>query len=62
MNLDDTDWSQRKGLDQWRNFVGIGIPLSQELVLETGYLNHYGKGLSSDVVDHVFGVTLNIRH
>ncbi len=59
-NLNSTDWGARSGLDRWRNFVGVNIPLREGVVVEPGYLNQFVNGSSSDQIDHVFSATLNI--
>lgn len=33
-----TAWGARRGVDQWRSFVGVGIPLAKGLVVEPGYM------------------------
>lgn len=60
-NLNDTDWGAQSGLDRWRNFVGINIPIGQGLTLEPGYLNQYVNRTATDQVDHVLSVTLNMN-
>lgn len=60
-NLNDTDWGAREGLDRWRNFVGVNIPLRSGVTLEPGYLNQYVNRQSTDQVDHVVSVTLNMN-
>jgi hypothetical protein len=61
LNLNDTDWGAQSGLDRWRNFVGINIPLRNGLVIEPGYLNQYVNLTASDQTDHVFSATLNVN-
>jgi Protein of unknown function (DUF2490) len=34
--LNSTDWGARAGLDQWRNFVGVNVPLAKGVTIETG--------------------------
>ena len=60
LNLNDTDWGQQSGLDRWRNFAGLSIPLTPLMTVEPGYLNQYVNTSSSDIVDHVLSVTLNV--
>lgn len=50
------------GLEQWRNSLGISIPLSHKVALEAGYLNRYiiRRG-APDKIDHVFPLTLAYR-
>lgn len=58
-NLNDTDWGPEAGLDRWRNFAGIAIPLRTGVTLEPGYLNQYINRAATDQIDHVIGFTLN---
>lgn len=60
LNLNDTDWGQRSGLDRWRNFIGMNIPISRGVSAEPGYLNQYVNSASGDISDHVLSVTLNV--
>jgi hypothetical protein len=60
-NLNDTDWGARSGIDRWRNFAGLGIPLREGVVLEPGYLNQYVNRTGGDQVDHVLSLTLNVN-
>lgn len=39
IELADTAWGARRGLDQFRGFVGIGLAVGRSTMLETGYLN-----------------------
>jgi hypothetical protein len=55
--LKDTDWGQRKGPDQLRTFVGIGIPIGSRVVLETGYLNQQ-VFLGPNRENHALSLTL----
>ena len=60
--LNTTDWGARAGFDQMRNFVGVNLPLSEAVMLETGYQNRYQirQGVA-DRIDHIIPVTLNIK-
>lgn len=60
LNLNDTDWGAQSGLDRWRNFVGVNIPLRDGVVIEPGYLNQYVNRSASDQIDHVVSATLNV--
>ncbi|MBA4131053.1 MAG: DUF2490 domain-containing protein [Hyphomicrobium sp.] len=61
LNLNDTDWGQRSGLDRWRNFIGVNIPISHVVSAEPGYLNQYVNSASGDISDHVLSMTLNVN-
>lgn len=62
ISMDDTSWGQRSGLDQWRNFVGVSVPMSKAVSIEPGYLNQWvvRRG-SADRVNHVASVSLFAR-
>ena len=59
-NLNDTDWGAQAGLDRWRNFVGINIPLREGVAFEPGYLNQFVNRSAGDEIDHVLSATLNV--
>jgi hypothetical protein len=59
-NFNDTDWGARSGLDRWRNFAGVRIPLRDGVSLEPGYLNQFVNRRTTDLVDHVLSATLNV--
>lgn len=58
VNLNTTDWGARGGVDQWRNFVGIGVPVGKGLRLEPGYLNQRVFRRGADRTNHVLSATL----
>jgi hypothetical protein len=60
-NLNATRWGVRDGVDQWRNFVGIGFPVLPTARLEPGYLNQRVRRLGEDRVNHVLSATLFVR-
>jgi len=60
-NLNDTRWGVREGLDQWRNFIGIGFPVTKRARLEPGYLNQRISRPGDDRVNHVLSTTLFVR-
>ena len=39
VNLNTTDWGQRRGFDQLRSFGGLEVPLADRSTLEVGYMN-----------------------
>jgi hypothetical protein len=59
-NLNDTDWGARSGLDRWRNFVGVSIPVREGVAFEPGYLNQFVNRSAGDQIDHVLSATLNV--
>lgn len=60
-NLNDTNWGIRDGVDQWRNFVGIGLPVAQRARIEPGYLNQRVFRRGEDRTNHVLSATLFYR-
>lgn len=60
--LNTTDFGASKGLDQWRNFVGVNVPATKHLSLEIGYMNRYVRRQGSrDRMDHIVPLTLGLR-
>lgn len=59
-NLNSTSAGARSGVDQWRTFVGIAIPLNKRVRLEPGYLNQQVFRRGDDRVNHVLSTTLFI--
>ncbi|PCD03721.1 hypothetical protein COC42_05055 [Sphingomonas spermidinifaciens] len=57
-NLNSTNWGARNGIDQWRNFVGIGFPLAPKLRIEPGYLNQTVFRAGENRSNHVANVAL----
>jgi hypothetical protein len=60
-NLNDADWGPLEGIDRWRNFVGVAVPLGKELTLEPGYLNQAVFRPGEDRLDHIASVTMSYR-
>lgn len=61
IGLEATPWGQRSGLEQWRNFVGLGVPLSNRLTLEAGYLNQRLIRPGADASNHKLNINLFYR-
>ena len=59
-NLNSTTWGARDGVDQWRTFVGVGLPVGPRLRLEPGYLNQRVFRRGEDRTNHVLSATLFI--
>ncbi|TKD50866.1 DUF2490 domain-containing protein [Sphingomonas baiyangensis] len=57
-NLNGTDWGARAGIDQWRTFVGVGLPVARRLRIEPGYLNQRVFRRGEDRTNHVLNATL----
>jgi hypothetical protein len=60
-NLNTTRWGVRDGIDQWRNFIGIGFPVLPRARLEPGYLNQRLARPGDDRVRHILSATLFVR-
>lgn len=58
LNLNATDWGARSGIDQWRNFAGIGLPLAPKLRIEPGYLNQTVFRAGENRTNHIANVAL----
>ena len=39
-NLNSTSWGARDGVDQWRTFVGVGVPVAPRMRLEPVSYTH----------------------
>ncbi|RDE04519.1 DUF2490 domain-containing protein [Sphingomonas aracearum] len=60
VNLAETSWGSRKGVDQWRNFVGVGLPITPRMRLEPGYLNQRVFRRGDDRTNHILNAALFI--
>jgi hypothetical protein len=60
-NLNTTRWGVRDGIDQWRNFIGIGFPVLPRARVEPGYLNQRLARPGDDRVNHILSATLFVR-
>jgi hypothetical protein len=63
LNLNDTGWGQRSGIERMRNSIGLGAPIGKQLRIETGYMNQYrfGRNGARDQMDHIASLTLMLR-
>lgn len=59
--LNDTRWGQRAGLEQVRNFIGVGRRLGPRFNLEAGYLNQRLVRPGADSTNHVLNINLFYR-
>lgn len=59
--LNDTRWGQRSGLEQMRNFIGVGRKLGPRFNLEAGYLNQRLIRSGPDSTVHVLNINLFYR-
>ncbi len=60
-NLDSTDWGARRGFDQLRAFVGLGVPITAKITAEPGYLNQLVFRRGTDRMNHVANLSLFYR-
>ena len=57
--FNNTDWGARKGFDQNRAFIGIGMPAFENARLEVGYLNQYiDRPGPNDRINHILSISL----
>ena len=61
LNLNDADWGPREGMDRWRNFVGVSVPVAKGVMLEPGYLNQAVFRPGEDRFDHIASMTMFYR-
>jgi len=61
VGLESTAWGQRAGLEQMRNFIAVGHPLTDRLTLEAGYLNQRIVRPGPDASNHVLNINLFYR-
>lgn len=61
-DLQDTDWGGKSRLRQNRAFIGVGWRLSDNLSIETGYLNQYlWRDNAEDRIVHLGTVNFKVR-
>ena len=53
VQLNDTRWGARSGVDQVRTFVGASVPLNKALSIEPGYLNQTIFRAGPERVNHI---------
>lgn len=59
IGLNDTRWGQPGGLDRWRNFIGVSLPVASTLRIEPGYMNEVVEQRGPDRMNHIASLTLN---
>ena len=60
LGLNETRWGQPGGLDRWRNFLGVSLPVASTLRVEPGYMNEVIEQRGPDRMNHIASVTLNL--
>lgn len=61
LNLNNTDWNVRRGVDQNRAFVGVNWKTSQQISVDFGYQNQYVNTRHVDRINHVLLGTLFVH-
>lgn len=61
ININETDWGVRRGLDQNRLFLGINWKFNAMSNMDVGYLNQFVNGRNTDRENHVFSTTLRFN-
>lgn len=61
VNLNQTEWGVRRGIDQNRLFVGINWKFSDLSNVDFGYLNHFVNTRTVDRENHVLSTTLRFN-
>jgi len=62
INVNNTDFGQDAGFALWRNFVGINVPLNDNVAIEPGYLNQYVfRDGGPDLTQHIVAVGLKTK-
>ena len=52
---------QDDGVNLWRNFAGINIPISKNISIEPGHLNQYVVRDGADYIDHVAVIAIGMK-
>lgn len=61
LNLNDADSEPCEGMDRWRNFVGVSVPVAKGVMLEPGYLNQAVFRQGEDRLDHIASMPMFYR-
>ncbi|EGF92474.1 hypothetical protein ABI_09110 [Asticcacaulis biprosthecium C19] len=61
VSVNETAWGQRKGLDRWRNAVGVNIPIKDNMTFEPVYIHQWVNRRDTDRMDHVISLALNAK-
>lgn len=61
LNLNDTDWNVRRGIDQNRAFVGLAYQVNKQAGLEFGYMNQYVNTRTIDRENHILTGTVRYQ-
>ncbi len=61
VNLNETDWGVRRGIDQNRLFLGVNWKFSDQSNVDVGYLNQFINTRTVDRENHVLMTTLRFN-
>lgn len=61
ININETDWGARHGIDQNRIFIGGNWKFNRHAYLEAGYLNQFVNKATVNLENHVISATLGFR-
>lgn len=60
IGLNDVQFN-REGVANWRNFIGVSVPLGENFTLTPGYLNQYVVRDGEDRMDHIANMAIAAR-
>lgn len=58
VHLNNVDWGVKRGMDQNRMFLGVGLKANNHAVVEVGYLNQSINTRTLDRENHILSTTL----
>ena len=61
IQLNDTDWGARSGIDQTRTFAGVGLPVGPVITVEPGYLNQIMYRSGPNRMNHIAALNVFAR-
>lgn len=61
INLNAPLPGMRTGVDRWRNWAGVHVPITDKVAVEPGYLNQYVRRRGTDLQDHVINIAFVMR-
>lgn len=61
VGFNETPWGQRDGLQLWRSFAGLSVPISRTVTLEPGYVHQHAFRRGPDAVTHAAAVWINLQ-
>lgn len=61
IGLNETSWGQQDGLQVWRSFAGVTVPVTKTVSIEPGYLHQRTYRPGEDAVVRAAAVYLNLQ-